>query len=241
MVGKCCFTGSLHEGEASGAIKEAFGLETYITGSSSSAKIIVILTDVFGLNLINTKLIADQFGKAGYEVYVPDILFGEAIEKVDESVNIQEFIHKHRPEVTRPIVDKFLLRLKEKLNPKFLGVIGYCFGAKYALDHIKAEAPVANAAAIAHPSFIEVNQLKVIGKSPLLISAAQDDHIFPMELRHESEKTLIESGAVFRLDLFGNVSHGFAVRGDLSDPLVKYAKEKVFSDQLDWFNQFSSA
>ncbi|SCU77444.1 LANO_0A00386g1_1 [Lachancea nothofagi CBS 11611] len=238
-MSKCCFSGALHEGESIGEIQELFGLRTYVTGSSSNENIIVILSDIFGINLVNNRLIADQFGKAGYRVFIPDILFDDAVE-INANVNIPEYIHKHRPEVTRPIVDSFMKPLKEKLNPKFLGVIGHCFGGKYALDYIKADAPLAHAAAIAHPTLVENEQFKVIGKNPLLISAAQHDSLFTTEARHEVEKVLMESGAVFQLDLFGSVGHGFAVRGDMSDPDVKYAKEKVLLDLLHWFGRFST-
>ena len=38
---------------------------------------IVLLTDVFGLGLRNSKLLADQFAsRLGYDVYVPDLFDG---------------------------------------------------------------------------------------------------------------------------------------------------------------------
>ncbi|CEP61067.1 protein AIM2 LALA0_S02e05996g [Lachancea lanzarotensis] len=241
MSGKCCTTGNLHEGEPVGEIKEVFGLPTYVTGSSSSEKVIVILSDIFGLKIPNTKLVADQFANSGYLVYVPDILFGDGLTNLDGSTDLGAFLEKHRPEVTRPIVDGFVLPLKETLNPKFLGVIGYCFGAKYALDYIKKDSPIADAAAIAHPSRLEIEQFWAIGQSPLLISAAQYDRSFNFETRHQVEKVLTEVRAIFKIDLFSKVSHGFAIRGDLNDPFVKFSKEQVFSDQLNWFNHFSEA
>ncbi|SCU92730.1 LAFA_0F12486g1_1 [Lachancea sp. 'fantastica'] len=241
MSGKCCTTGSLHEGEPAGEIKEVFGLLTYVAGSSSSEKVIVILSDIYGLKIPNTKLIADQFAKSGYQVFVPDILFGDGLVKLDGSVDLGAYLEKHRPEVTKPIVDSFLFALKEQMKPKFLGLIGYCFGARYVMDHIKKDEPTANAAAIAHPSRVETEQFRGIGKNPLLISAAQVDRMFPIEARFEAEKALTEEGAIYKIDLFGTVSHGFAARGDLSDPLVSFYKEKVFADQVDWFNYFSKA
>lgn len=171
-------------------------------------------------------------------MYIPDILFGDIIEKMDGSVNVQEWAHKHRAEVTRPIVDNFMKSFKEKINPKFLGIIGYCFGAKYALHQIESKNPIANVAAIAHPSFVEQQEFQAICK-PLLISAAQNDEYFDMKIRHETEKTLSDINAVFQIDLFSNVGHGFAVRGDARDPFTAFAMNKVLLDQVEWFNHFS--
>ncbi|SCU92264.1 LADA_0F15478g1_1 [Lachancea dasiensis] len=241
MASKCCFTGNLHEGESIGEIKELFGLKTYVTGSTSNDKIIVILTDVYGIGLVNNRLIADQIGKAGYKVVIPDILFGDAVTAMDGSVDFKDYAYRHRPEVTGPIISAFVEPLKKELNPKFLGVIGHCFGGRYAVDLIQSPSPLADAVAIAHPSFLENAKLKSIGQTPLLISAAQVDPIFTTEARHEAEQILIDSGAVFQMDLFSNVSHGFAVRGDIKDAKIKYAKEKVLLDQIHWFDHFSKA
>lgn len=239
MSGKCCFTGNLHTGEPLGKFEEVFGLKTYVTGSPSNEKVLVILTDVFGNELNNTKLIADQLAGEDFKVYVPDILFGDNVKSLDGSVDFHEWAHNHRPEITRPIVDQFMKSLQATFSPKFVGVVGHCFGAKYALHQIDVKQSTANAIAVAHPSLCEQEEFRAIGKHPILISAAQTDSIFTVESRHETEKTLNDIGAVYQIDLFSQVTHGFAVRGDVSDPCVLYAKEKVTLDQIHWFKHFS--
>lgn len=239
--GPCCFKGFRHEGTSTGSLGDLYGINTYATGSQSNEKIIVIITDIYGHKFQNTQLIADQLGDAGYRVYIPDILFGDAIEKLDGSVNFNEWLEKHNAVKTKEIVDRFLSGLKDEHSPKFVGVIGHCFGAKYAVQQIHASEGLADVCAIAHPSFITIEEVAAIGTKPLLISAAENDSIFPPELRHQSEAKLQEIGARYQLDLFSGVSHGFAVRGDTSDPVVKYAKEKVLLDQIYWFNHFSQS
>lgn len=239
--GACCFKGYYHEGKPRGSLSDLYGIDTYSTGAESNDKVIVVLTDVFGHKLNNTQIVADQLGDAGYRVYIPDILFGDAIEKLDGSVDFKEWMEKHNPAKTRSVVEQFLFGLKKEHSPKFIGLIGYCFGAKYAVQQIHATEGVADVCAIAHPSFVSIEELAAIGKDkPLLISAAETDHIFPPDLRHLSEDKLAEIGARYQLDLFSGVSHGFAVRGDEKDPLVRYAREKVLLDQIHWFNHFSS-
>lgn len=64
------------------------------------------------------------------------------------------------------------------------------------------------------------------------------DQIFTRQLRHESEETLIKTGQPWQINLFSRVSHGFAVRADLSDKHVKFAKEQAFCQAVVWFNQY---
>lgn len=237
----CCAKGFYHEGTPKGSIANLYDIETYITGVESNEKVIVILTDIFGNKLQNTQIIADHLGAAGYRVYIPDILFGDALEKLDESVDFTEWRERHNVTKTKSIVDQFLTGLKKEHSPKFIGVVGHCFGAKYAIQQIHATEGAADACAVAHPSFVSIEEIAAIGKEkPLLISAAETDPVFPPELRHLSEEKLTEIGARYQLDLFSGVSHGFAVRGDMSNPCVRYARDKVLLDQIYWFNHFSS-
>lgn len=155
-----------------------------------------------------------------------------------EKTDLSKWLPNHGPEVTSPIVEDFLAALKADIDYKFLGVVGYCYGAKYAIHQI-AEGKYASAAAAAHPSFVTIEEVAAV-KKPLLISAAETDSIFTTELRHQTEAKLQEIGARYQVDLFSGVTHGFAARGDISDPVVKYAKEKAFSDMVYWFNQFSA-
>ncbi|KAI5949215.1 hypothetical protein KGF57_004813 [Candida theae] len=229
--GQCCTEGTFHEGKPVGAFKEIFGLDTYTVGEESSDKIIVIVTDIFGNHFNNTLLIADTIAKSGYKVLIPDILKGDPVKEGDD---LQAWLKKHTLEITEPIVDGFLSKVKSELKPKFLGSIGYCFGAKYVVRNLTGSGPL-DAGAVAHPSFVAIEEVKAI-KKPLIISAAETDQIFTPELRRETVDALSKlDGVRYEITLFSGTTHGFAVRGDTSDPIVKYAKEKALNDALYFF------
>lgn len=230
--GKCCAEGNFHEGTPIGTHKELFGLPTYSVGNSSSSNIIVILTDIYGNKFNNVLLIADEISKNGdYLVLIPDILKDDP---VIPGADLQKWLPNHTAEITAPIVDDFLQKVKQELKPKFLAGIGYCFGAKYAVQNLSSTGYL-DSAAIAHPSFVSIEEVKAI-KKPIIISAAETDPIFTPELRHQSEDELAKlNGVRYQVDLFSGVAHGYAVRGDIKDPLVRYAKEKTLKDQLCFF------
>lgn len=68
--------------------------------------------------------------------------------------------------------------------------------------------------------------------------STETDSIFTTQLRHESEDTLIKAGQPWNINLFSGVSHGFAVRGDLSVPRQKWAKQQAFCQAIAWFNEY---
>ncbi len=73
---------------------------------------------------------------------------------------------------------------------------------------------------------------------PLSIAAAETDAIFPPEKRHASEEILKKAGHPYQINLYSGVAHGFAVRGDMSKKIERYAKEQAFYQALQWFNEW---
>ena len=75
-----CITGSLHEGTPKGTISTIAKLPTYIAkpvNTRGKPGVIVIITDVFGWDFINNRLLADEYAEAsGRTIYVPDFMFG---------------------------------------------------------------------------------------------------------------------------------------------------------------------
>lgn len=42
----------------------------------------------------------------------------------------------------------------------------------------------------------------------------------------------------FEQTYYAGCKHGFAVRGDITDPVVKQAKERCFEETVAWFAQY---
>jgi dienelactone hydrolase len=94
-----------------------------------------------------------------------------------------------------------------------------------------------NVGYVAHPSFVEEDELKTI-TGPLAISAAETDSIFPAEKRHRSEEILKEVGQPYQINLYSQVVHGFAVRCDPSVKAERFAKEQAFLQAVTWFDEY---
>ncbi|EDO15750.1 hypothetical protein Kpol_1049p7, partial [Vanderwaltozyma polyspora DSM 70294] len=204
--GTCCFTTFDHQGTPKGKHEELFSVDTYVTGTSSpNDRVIVLFTDIYGHKYNNTLLVADQLAEAGFKVFIPDILFndpfgGEGGKTEIKPEEVPAFLACHGVNKTKILCEKYVYALKKAYNPKFLGVLGYCFGAKFAVECIKGGNLLADACAIAHPSLLDIQDIAEIAK-PILISAADDDFVFVPEFRRLTEDKLSEIGARYQIDL----------------------------------------
>ncbi|KAL1964017.1 hypothetical protein VTN77DRAFT_7563 [Rasamsonia byssochlamydoides] len=238
--GACCFTGFRHEGTPEGEIKSIGNVRTYFSypkNNKTPDKAVFIISDVFGI-YNNSQLLADDFAANGYLTVIPDLFDGDqlALDALETGkVNIQEWLAKHPVDKVDAIVEATIKHLREDLGVKKIAAAGYCFGGKYVARFLK-EGKI-DAGFTAHPSFISKEELAAIQK-PFSIAAAETDQIFTRELRHESEEILIKTGQPYQINLFSGVVHGFAVRGDLSKPQIKFAKEQALLQALAWFKYY---
>ncbi|KAL5537020.1 hypothetical protein ACEPAF_843 [Sanghuangporus sanghuang] len=243
---KECVTGVTHEGEPTGKIEGINGVQTYVafppTGKEyDKTKAILYLTDVFGIQLANNRLLVDDFAKNGFQTYAPDLLNGDPIVTMDGSFDRETWSSRHGPEQTRPTLDKAIAGLKERGVNEFAAV-GYCFGARYVFD--LAFDKEIKVAAVAHPSRLKVpedlERIKTTG-IPLLINSCEVDKQYPIESQKIGDDILgggkMEAGA-YKRAYFAGCVHGFAVRGDLSNPQIKAGKEQAFANTVEWFWKF---
>lgn len=230
---KCCAVKFDHEGTPTGSLSQVAGLETYVTGDKhGNDKVIVILTDIFGHKLKNTQLVADQLSElSDMKVVIPDILKGEPLNDLSK---LGEWIQNHSVEITSPIVKNFLSEFKKTYNVSKLFAVGYCFGAKFTVLNSDKDG-LLDAGVIAHPSFIAVEDIEALAK-PTLISTGDIDERFTPELREKSVEILSKKKDLrWELCLYSGAPHGFVIKGDLSVPAIKYAKEKSIIDLALWF------
>ncbi|KAJ3546240.1 hypothetical protein NM208_g2105 [Fusarium decemcellulare] len=241
--GRCCSLGSLHEGDPTGqSITLSGQVEAYIARPTENVKSenvgVLYVPDILGI-WQNSKLMADLFAAEGYTCVVLDIFNGDpAPLNPPEGFDIMGWLshgtggkNPHTPEAIDPIIEKGLDYLKT-LGLNHIAAVGYCLGAKYVVRHYKHGI---ECGFVAHPSFVEQDELAAIS-GPLSIAAAEKDDIFTTEKRHESEEILAKTGQRYQINLFSGVEHGFAVRGDPSVQVQRYAKEQAFLQAVSWFD-----
>ncbi|KAI9878801.1 MAG: hypothetical protein M1830_010485 [Pleopsidium flavum] len=240
--GKCCTVGVKHEGQSTGETKKIGDTDTYFAypKDKSTENAIFLFTDVIGHSFINAQLIADQFAANGYLCVMPDLFHGDPMKlNPPEGFDLMKWLNGppgHLPNRVDPVIDAVIKEMRGNMGVKRLGGVGYCFGGKYVIRHLQ-EGKV-DVGFVAHPSFVEADELKAI-KGPLSIAAAETDQIFPASKRHESEEILAKAGVPYQINLYSGVEHGFAVRiPDLNIKVKKFAKEQAFIQAVQFFDAY---
>jgi len=86
----------------------------------------------------------------------------------------------------------------------------------------------------------ELQKYAATSKAPLLINSCTVDQQFPLEASADADKIFgggkFEPG--YKREYYEGCTHGFAVRGDLSDPNVKAGKEGSFKASVEWIKKY---
>jgi len=238
---KHCVSGVRHVGEPTGEVKAIGGVQCYVATPQvdyPKDKAILFLTDVFGIDLINSKLLADDFALNGFKVIAPDLFNGDPLSadafNPDSGIDFMGWLGKHMPDTAQPLVNDVIKDLKTQGITKF-ATIGYCYGARIGFNLAfsgESAATVAN-----HPSFLKTpDDLITYAKTsvPLLINSAEIDEYFPAESLPEVDKILGNFTPGYERKHWKGCTHGFSVRGDLSDENVKAGKEGAFKAAVDF-------
>jgi len=241
---RCCTIGVKHEGQPTGKSIKIGKIDAYVAEPKGEVvhknTAILYLPDVIGI-WQNSQLMCDQLAANGYYTLMPDLFNGDPISlNRPEGFDFMKWLTKgssgdnpHTTKEVDPIVAESIKYLQDNGYTK-IGSTGYCFGAKYVCRFMVAGKGI-NVGYVAHPSFVEEDELAAIS-GPFSISAAETDEIFPMGKRHKSEQILKDGKKAYQINLFSGVEHGFSVRGDLSDKTQVFAKEQAFLQAVNWFN-----
>jgi len=243
---RCCTIGVKHDGQPIGKTIKIGSIEAYVAEPKGEVvhknTAILYLPDVIGI-WQNSQLMVDQYAANGYYTIMPDLFNGDPMSlNRPEGFDIFAWLNKgstgDNPHTAKEVDQIVAASIKHLQDAGFtkIGSVGYCFGAKYVCRFM-AEGKGINVGYVAHPSFVEEEELAAI-TGPLSIAAAETDGIFPMEKRHKSEEILVAGKKTYQINLFSGVEHGFSVRCDLSKPHEKFCKEQAFLQAVNWFNQY---
>ncbi|KAK0614550.1 dienelactone hydrolase [Immersiella caudata] len=232
-----------HTGNPQGSLQTIQNVTTYITRPRNLLTAwprrntaIIYLTDVFGIELPQNKLLADSFARAGYLTIAPDMFQGEALSTdIDlPNFNMGAFLAKHTTAVQDPIIAKAVAWAQAQPNISKVAIAGYCWGGKYAFRFLAAGKGV-DAAFSAHPSLLLDSEVTAITKPVSVAYAEADDLLLPAR-RGELEGLLLGTGKAYQTTLYSGTHHGFAVRADISDDEQRFGKEEAFLQAVRWFD-----
>ncbi|KAI0676103.1 alpha/beta-hydrolase [Trametes maxima] len=245
-----CVQGVRHEGEPTGKIEKIGGIESYVAvpeGDYPKDKVVLFLSDIFGIPLVNNKLLVDDFARNGFRTIMPDLFNGEpgpesGLSKISQDER-NAWLSRHGPESWKGVLDAVVDALQAE-GVTWIGTTGYCFGAPPAWYlALKGSSKVT---VVTHPSRLrtpeDLEEYRDKAKAPLLINGCEVDQMFPTEAQAKADEIL--GGGKFapgyERTYWDGCQHGFAVRGDLSNPKVKAGKEGAFIATVKFFKMYQN-
>jgi len=152
-----------------------------------------------------------------------------------KNFDIMAFLGRNGKEVRYPEMEKVVKEMKSKHSKN--GAIGYCYGG-WAVFQLGAKGKnLLDAISTAHPSMATKEEIANLGV-PTQILAPETDQMYTPELKAYSNETIPTLGIDYDYQYFPGSTHGFAVRGDQSDPAQKKALERAKNVSVSFFNQY---
>ncbi|KAJ3977807.1 dienelactone hydrolase endo-1-3,1,4-beta-D-glucanase [Lentinula raphanica] len=252
-----CKKGAVLPGEPTGTMVNGAYFAAGPEGNKSRA--IILLTDIFGLPLVNCKIMADNISKRlECDCWVPDLFDGKppiTVDKLKVPERVGEKVHwfslifnalpslpamlRNRPTVAYPKAEKFVKDLKAEKNYEKLGAVGYCFGGTLAVS--MASTDLLNSVVICHPGSITPEAVEAM-KVPSAWACAEGDMGFKPAMRRKAEEILAsrkdkENFVEYEFKDYKGTVHGFAARPNLAYPEVKAGYEGAFEQTIEWFKK----
>lgn len=239
----CCPPNSLpkldYHGVIKGKIEEISGVKNYITGDNP--KTIIFCPDVFGIESGRTRQAADHLSEFGYSVVVTDPFNGNPwSEKKGFGKDFSEWIAKIEPKALENYVLTDLLPHLKKHGKTQFAMLGTCFGCWMGI-RLCAVSKEIKVGVNWHPSF-QIEEMHKGSSKDLMHLITQPQLLIPAQNDPDSVKEHGEFIKILEKTTHGKVEvhpmetqpHGFTVRGDLSDPVVK----KAYEETLDYTRVF---
>ena len=218
---------------------------------------------VFGWEFQNVRLLADNYAKAGFYCYIPDLHQGDSIPheflqsvepplKVRDTLTVLDktkatanvgmtlppWLIRHREGVTKPLVDSFIHAVRAIPGTGKIGALGFCWGGRYAI--LAAHNDV-DAAYACHPSLLTIpGDFEAVTK-PLSLAVGDRDSLLDNNSVGQIQDVMAKkTGLPHELRIYENQIHGFALRSDWSEEADKKAMDEAEKQGVEWFNKYLS-
>lgn len=268
-MSSCCLSGHIASGTPSGVEEQIGGLQTYVATpkDGSKKKSIVFLVDIFGYKLNNVRLLADTYAANGFTAYIPDVHEGDSLPEsflqtvepqlpdrekmsiVDKATStasvgttLGPWLLKHREAVAKPLIDNFISTIRKTPGVDKLGVIGFCWGGRYAILAAGTKGPQGVDAAYAcHPSLVAIPGDFDPIQAPISFALGDKDSLLGEKEIGQIQDVMGKKTEVpHEIRIYEDQVHGFALRGDWKSDKDKKSMDEATKQGVEWFNKYLS-
>lgn len=207
---------------------------------SDSDKAIIIIQDIYGWQLPNTRYMADMLASNGYIAVCPDFYIGkEPWSPSHDWSTFQQWLEDKKPTNINKEVDAVLRFLKSQCGAQRIGAVGFCWGG-VATHYLALQYPEVRAGVSVY-GIIREREDRYELKSPTLFIFGEKDDVIPLDQVSVLEKNLQEkcTGVDYHVKVFPGQTHGFVHRkrediNTTDQPCIQEAR----TDMLNWLQKY---
>uniref|UniRef100_A0A8C3LU29 Carboxymethylenebutenolidase homolog n=1 Tax=Chrysolophus pictus TaxID=9089 RepID=A0A8C3LU29_CHRPC len=215
-------------------------IKAYVSKPSTSTdKAVIVIHDIFGWELPNTRYIADMLTANGYTAILPDFFVGqEPWKPSNDWATFYDWVKSRDAGKIDKEVDVVMKYLKEHCGAKNIGVIGFCWGGA-AVQHLMLKNPHLKTGVSLY-GVIKFFDDKSSLLHPTFFIFAEKDEIVPLEQVTVLEQKLKQNTKVdYEVKIYPGQTHGFVHRKKENiNPQDKPYIEEGRRDMINWLNKY---
>ncbi|KFW67750.1 Carboxymethylenebutenolidase [Pygoscelis adeliae] len=226
-----CGVGDRFDYEGCGQEVQVEHIKAYVCKAPASTdKAVVVIHDIFGWQLPNTRYMADMLAANGYMApshSTPERWAGQAAGWQPRST-----------EAGPREADAVLKYLKEQCGAKKLGVVGFCWGG-IAVHHLMMTYPELKAGVSLYGLIKDSDDISNLLNPTFFIFAEKDDFIPLHQVTLLEQKLKKNCKVDFEVKIYPGQTHGFVHRrGEDTSPQDKPYIEEGRTDMINWLNKY---
>ncbi|KAG9347911.1 hypothetical protein JZ751_003928 [Albula glossodonta] len=215
-------------------------IQAYVVNPAESSKrAIIVIQDIYGWKLPNTRYMADLLASNGYIAICPDFFVGkEPWSPSHDWSTFQEWLKDRKATNINREVDAVLRYLKEQHGATRIAAVGFCWGG-VAVHHLALQYPEIKAGVSVY-GIIRDTEDRYQLQSPTLFIFGEKDEVIPLDQVTVLEKKLQEKCFIdFQVKVFPGQTHGFVhrKREDIN-PSDKLLIQEARLDMLNWLKKY---
>ncbi|XP_004474477.1 carboxymethylenebutenolidase homolog isoform X1 [Dasypus novemcinctus] len=204
-----------------------------------TGKAVIVIHDIFGWQLSNTRYIADMITGNGYTTIVPDFFTGQPPWHPSyDWAAFPEWVKTRNARTVDKEIDAVLKYLKQQCHAQKVGVVGFCWGG-VAVHHVMTKYSEFRAGVSVYGIVKDFEDIYSL-KNPTLFIFAENDAVISLEQVSLLTQKLKEHCKVeYQVKTFSGQTHGFVhrKREDCS-PADKPYVEEARRNLIEWLNKY---